>query len=182
LSMKYSDNSPISPESASSMLVNPSWDASPTFSTMEKIIQIAESPSSPVASRSSHESLPVAGPVSPRKERPLSPKLRNTVQTNNFQGNAALLFGELANQLVGASAATPAAVLRACASSHLTPDPTTNAIHDGGLVPPRFHVEGVQANPHRRPTPSPVADFADRGGPRPRSLRGMLRRTISTVW
>jgi hypothetical protein len=147
-SMKYSDNSPISPESASSMLVNPSWDASPTFSTIEEIIKIAESPSSPVASRSSHESLPVAEPVPPRKERPLSPKLRNTVQTNNFQGNAALLFEELANRLVGASAATPAKVLRACASPHLTPDPMTNATHDGGLISPRFQVEEVQANPH----------------------------------
>jgi hypothetical protein len=135
LSMKYSDNSPISPESASSMLVNPSWDASPTFSTIEKIIKFAEPPSSPVASLSSHESLPVAEPVSPPKERPLSPKLRNNLQTADFQGNAALLFEELANQLEGASAATHAEVLRACSSPHLTPDPPTNAIHNGGLFP-----------------------------------------------
>jgi hypothetical protein len=181
-SVKYSDNSPISPESASSMLVNPSWDASPMFSTIEELIKIAESPNSPVASRSSHGSLPVAEPVSPRTERPLSPKLRNASQTSGFQGNAALLFEELVNQPAVASAITPAEVLQACASPHLTPDPMTNTIHGGGLIPPSFHVEEVQANPHQHLTLSPVTDSADRGGLRPRSLRGMLRRTISMVW
>lgn len=181
-SIKYSDNSPISPESASSMLVNPSWNASPMLSAIEEIIKIAEFQSSPVASRSSHGSLPAAEPVSPIKERPLSPKLRNASETSGLQGDAAPMSEELVNPPAVASAVASAEGLLARASPHLTPDPMTNAVHGGGLIPPRFHVEEVQANPHRQLTPSPVSDSAEHGGLHRRNRRGILRRTISMLW